>query len=197
MIRIIALVAGIGGACVTSQAPEFTQQYQQRLAGQVDALTSVVIDFDASALAAGLGREEALREMDGAPFLVARQADMRRTFARHAVLSETLSVLRTATPLQRLAMPMRYADGPTFSATWADFAPAVPLSIVGGVSALVGGLIGWLAGFSLLSLCAWPFRAIKRQTPIAPVVRREPAVVRPMLAAVPDDPRPRLMGATR
>jgi len=197
MIRIIAIVAGVCGACALSQAPEFTQQYQQRLAGQVDALTTVVLDFDTSALEAGLGREEALVQMHGTPFLAARQADMRATFARHAFLSDTLIVLRDATALERLAMPLRFSDSETFLATWDDFAPAVPLTAAGGISAAVGGVLGWLAGLSVLSLCAWPLRRMKRAAPPMAPQRREPAVIRPTLAAVTDDPRPRLMGATR
>lgn len=197
MIRIIALVAGVCGACVTSQAPEFTQQYQQRLAGQVDALTSVVLDFDASALAAGLGREQALAEMVGTPFLESRQVDMRRTFARHAVLADNLATLRAASPLQRLVMPGRLADAQTLAATWADFVPAVPLSLAGVVAGSVGLLGGWLAGLAVLSLCMVALRRLRR--PATPVVtRREPALVRPpQLQAVADDPRPRLMGAVR
>lgn len=197
MIRIIALAAGLCGACVTSQAPEFTQQYQQRLAGQVDALTSVVLDFDESALAAGLGREEALSQMVGTPFLEAHQTDMRATFARHAVLSDTLRVLRTATPLEQLAMPLRFTDVDTASATWRDFAPAVPLTLAGAVSAAVGGTFGWLGALGLLSICTMPFRRRARQAPVATPRRQEPVVVRPQLAAVSDHAKPRLMGATR
>jgi len=184
------------GACVTSQAPEFTQQYQQRLAGQVDALTTVVKDFDASALEAGLGREDALSQMVGTPFLEARQTDMRRTFARHANLADHLIALRAATPLARLAMPHRLADGETFAATWADYAPAVPLTLAGAVAATFGGFLGWLLGLSALSICALPFRRKSHAKPTVPA-RREPVVQRPILAAVQDDPRPRLMGATR
>ena len=63
----------------------------QRLAGQVDALTEVVADFDYSALDAGLTRTEALDEMTGTPFLDARAADMRRTFARQIILTDQLA----------------------------------------------------------------------------------------------------------
>jgi len=197
MIRTIALVAGVCGACVTSQAPEFAQQYQQRLAGQVDALTSVVLDFDGSALAAGLGREQALAQMVGTPFLESRQGDMRRTFTRHAVMVDSLAALRAATPLQRLAMPHRFADRQTLTATWGDYVPAVPLSVAGAVAALAGFVLGWLAALGFLSLCAWPLRAIKRRTPAPVPERREPALMRPTLEVVPHDPRPRLMGAVR
>jgi len=197
MIRIIAIVAGVCGACVTSQAPEFSQQYQQRLAGQVDALTSVVMDFDASALDAGLGREAALQEMTGTPFLQSRQSDMRRTFARHAVLADNLAVLRDASPLQRLTMPHRFADTQTLAATWGDFAPAIPLSLAGGVAGGVGFLAGWLVALSLLSACMLPLRKLRRARTDHRQVRREPVVMRPTFEVVSNDPKPRLMGATR
>lgn len=197
MIRIIAMAVGVCGACALSQAPEFTQQYQQRLAGQVDALTSVVLDFDASALEAGLGREQALAQMVGTPFLESRQSDMRATFARHAVLSETLLILRDATPMQRLMMPLRFTDSATFAAAWSDYAPALPLTLAGGVAAMIGGVIGWIAGLSVMSLCAWPLRRLAHRTTDVVQPRREPALTRPTLARVNEDPRPRLMGATR
>ena len=87
MWKIVTLAGGVAGAATLSQYPEFTQQYLQRLAGQVDALALVARDFDASALEAGFGREAALDQMTGAPFLEARQTDMRATFARHARLA--------------------------------------------------------------------------------------------------------------
>ena len=57
--KVLALAGGVAGAAGLSQYPEFSQQYIQRLAGQVDALTVVVADFDRSALANGLSRAAA------------------------------------------------------------------------------------------------------------------------------------------
>ena len=50
MFKILAVAGGLAGAAGLSQYPEFSQQYTQRLAGQVDALGLVVADFEASAL---------------------------------------------------------------------------------------------------------------------------------------------------
>ena len=55
-------------------------------------------------------------------------------------------------------MPHRLADAETLQATRADFRPAVPVTMDGAVSALVGYLGGWLATAGLLSLLAAPFR---------------------------------------
>lgn len=174
MRRIIALAGGIAGAALLSQYPAFTQQYLQRLAGQVDALTVVAKDFDASAMAAGLGREEALAQMTDTTFLNARQADMRRTFARHVRLADNLQALRDATPMERIAMPQRMVDPATLSATWGDFEPALPLSAPGAVTAGGGFVAGWAMIAAVLALLTAPFR---RQTN-APR-RAEPALRRP------------------
>ena len=172
MIRAAALVGGLAGAAGLSQYPEFSQQYTQRLAGQVDALTTVVMDFDSSALDAGLGREAALAQMTGTDFLTARQSDMRRTFARHAVLADTLTRLRAATPFERMQMPHRLTDTATLHATWADYQPALPLTSAGVVSAGIGGLAGWATVITFLS-------AIRRLFIRKPqvFVRKEPKFV--------------------
>jgi len=127
MWKIAALAGGLAGAAGLSQYPEFTQQYMQRLAGQVDALSVVVNDFEASAMRSGLTRSQAFEQMTGTLFLADRQADMRRTFARHAVLSDDLAELRAASPIQWLTMPQRLTDPETFANTWADFQPAEQL----------------------------------------------------------------------
>ena len=145
MIRALSLCAALAGGVAASQYPAFAQDYLQRLAGQVDALDTVVKDFDASALAAGLGRQEALEQMVGTPFLVSRRADMERTFRRHAVLSDDLARLRAAGPLARLTMPHRLHDRQTLTGTWADFEPALPLTPTGAIAALAGAALAWLA----------------------------------------------------
>ena len=56
MLKFLAIAGGLAGAAGLSQYPEFSQQYTQRLGGQVDALSEVVADFEASAMRSGLTR---------------------------------------------------------------------------------------------------------------------------------------------
>lgn len=158
MLRVLTIAGGLAGAAGLSQYPEFSQQYTQRLAGQVDALSEVVADFEASALRSGLTRTQAFEQMVGTQFLEDRQADMRRTFTRHAALSDNLEQLRAASAMQRLTMPQRLMDSETLQKTWTDFAPAVPLSASGAVAAGAGFVGGWAVLAALLALLAWPFR---------------------------------------
>jgi len=151
------------------------------------------MDFDRSAVEAGLGREEALQQMVGTPFLKARQADMRSTFARHIALIDHLAVLRAATPLERLVMPHRIADQDTLVATWDDFSPALPVTRAGAISAGLGGFLGYAGTMLLLSPVGALFR--RRPKPETPS-KWEPQISRSAPEPV-GHTAPRLMGETR
>ncbi|OYW57848.1 MAG: hypothetical protein B7Z10_02550 [Rhodobacterales bacterium 32-66-7] len=156
--RLLALAGGLSGAVALSQFPEFSQQYLQRLAGQVDALARVEADFDRTATRAGLTREVALDELGTEGFSGQHAADLRATFARAEGLREDLIMLRVAGIYERLVMPHRMADRELLRATWADFVPAVPVSLAGFICAGIGYLAGWGLVAGLLSLLRWPFR---------------------------------------
>ena len=158
MARFLALVGGLAGAAALSQFPEFSQQYLQRLAGQADALAAVMTTFDNSAAKAGLTREAALAELSGTTFREAHQADMRDTIVRADRAAADLTLLRAATPLERLTLPQRFRDPETLAATWADLRPAMPVTAEGFISAGIGFVAGWGVIGGLLALIASPFR---------------------------------------
>ena len=202
MIRVLCLIGGLTGAAGLSQFPEFSQQYLQRLAGQVDELTRQVVEFDQTALADGMGREEMLQAMAETPLVASQEALWRRTFARHARLSENLMILREATPLERLTLPHRMADTATVQAVWRDFTPAMPLSVAGAASAGTGFLGGWAVLAALIGFVALPFRrrtSVKTTAPKRkpPVMKSDPPVSRPTLVADAQPNRPRLAGVQR
>ena len=158
MIRLAALAGGLAAGIALSQFPEFSQQYLQRLGGQVDALAAVTTSFDASAAKAGVTREAALGSMQGNEFLGFHQTDMRATFSRFDRLSSDLKMLREAGPVERMFLPQRFDDAELLSATWGDFQPAVPAATAGLTTGAVGFALGWAAVGGLLSLVARPFR---------------------------------------
>lgn len=158
MLRLLALISGLAGGTALSQFPEFSQQYLQRLGGQADALAAVVAEFDASAEKAGLSREVALSELPGSAFLDLRQEDMRRVIARAERVSADYAFLKAAGPLERLALPHRFRDNDTLSATWGDFRPAIPVTLDGLVAAGIGFLLGWGALLALAALARMPLR---------------------------------------
>ena len=202
MIRVLCLAGGLAGAAGLSQFPEFSQQYLQRLAGQVDALTIVVKEFDAAALAEGMGREEALEDLASSDFQLSHQASMRATFARHARLAENLMILREASSLQLLTLPHRMTDGPLVQDVWADFNPAVPASVAGAAAAGAGFLGGRFGLLALLTMIIVPLRKMARKVERPddrkePAMRVDPPLARPRLVAEAPDHRPRLAGVQR
>ena len=101
ILRALTLAGGLAGGAVTSQFPEYSQQYLQRLGGAVDALGQVTADFDASAQAVGLSRDAALAQMTGTVFMDRRRADMTTTFQRYNALSTALTRLEGQGPFMR------------------------------------------------------------------------------------------------
>ena len=154
MIRMLRLIAAVACAAALSQFPAFTDQYVQRLGGQVDALTLVATEFDASARDAGLDRDQALADLSASRFQQAHRADLIRAFQRLDHARADLQMLRIAGPLERLLLPHRMRDLPTLAATWGDFSPALPLTASGLIAALIGLVLGWV----LTGLAALPFR---------------------------------------
>jgi hypothetical protein len=145
-MRALVIFCGIMGAASLAQFPEFSQQYLQRLAGKVDGLAAVTSQFDATAAAAGLSRDGALRQLSGTPLLDQQQEDMRAAFTLKEQLSADLAKLRAATPLQRLAMPRAFGDEALRAATYADYRPAMPTTWDG----FIAGLIGYLLAVSIV-----------------------------------------------
>lgn len=154
MIGLLRLAGGVACAACLSQFPAFSDQYVQRLGGQVDSLSRVVQEFDASATRAGLSRDQALADLSGSQFRDFHQQDMRRAFTRLDHARADLTMLRLASPLERMALPHRLRDSETLAATWSDFRPAIPVTAAGLWSAGIGFLAGWL----LIALIGWPFR---------------------------------------
>ena len=154
--RTLVLAGGVAGAAVLSQFPEYAQQYTQRLGGAVDALGQVVADFDASAAAEGLTREQALAQMTGTAFVERRRDDMQRSFARHARLSADLEALAAAGPFMRAYHGTRLTDPDIASAALVAFKPAVPVTVEGAAFAIVGFGLGAAAIRAVLMLLRLP-----------------------------------------
>ena len=139
----LRLILALVFASLFSQFPAFSDQYVQRLGGQVDALTRIAGEFDASATKAGLTRDAALADLSGSAFRTTHQADMRAVFSRLDHARSDLELLRQADPLERMTLPQRFRDLETLTATWRDFKPALPITTSGLIAAVAGFAIGW------------------------------------------------------
>jgi len=144
--RAVTLAVGLTGGMLFSQAPEFAQQYRQRIGGAIDELRIIVDDFTKQAANHRLDRQQALevyaRSTDD--FLRDRGLSMRGTLERYERLVTQQSDLGVAAPVARPFILMRNADEGILANTWRDFVPGVPVSFAGFVWAAIGLVGGWI-----------------------------------------------------
>jgi len=159
-VRIAAFGMGLLGALSASQAPEFAQQYRQRLGGAIDELREVVRRFDEDARAVDETRDGALRRLAENPDEIARRqaAAMRLNAARLEALERQRRAMDEAGPFGRIAALALDYDPLVARGAAAAFEPAVPVTMEGAASAGTGFAAAWAATFGLLRLVALPFR---------------------------------------
>jgi hypothetical protein len=149
---IIALA--VLGALLSSQIPEFTQQYLQRLAGAVDELSGIVQQFEEDSSRSGYDRAAALGVMkSNAARLVQDQATrMEENIARMNRLLKQQASMRDAGPLARFSEFLANMDGPLAQKTWHSFVPALPFSLEGAFFALIGFACSYVVIFLTIAL---------------------------------------------
>ena len=162
ILRAFALAGGFVGAVSTSQLPEYSQQYLQRLGGAKDALEQVIADFDASAAAVGLNRAEALDQMQGSAFMDRRRADMAATFVRYEKLTEAQVALTGQGAFMRVYLLPRVTDPQIAQATFRSFEPAMPLTFTGLLFTIAGFVLGAALIGGVLGFLGLPFRRSRR-----------------------------------
>ncbi len=154
MIRRLALAIGLAVGLLATQAPEFAQQYRQRLAGAIDELTRMVANFDAEARGHGLSPDVAIQRLETNPDPLARERgeDMASDKSRLTRLQDAFVSLKNAEPVRRVIGFLETFDTATARAAWKDYEPAVPTT----GEALIIGLLGLVAGWAATHLLAWP-----------------------------------------
>ncbi len=152
--KTVSVAGALAGLALFSQAPEFTQQYRQRIGGAVDELKVVVADFDRDAAASQMTREEALGELTTSadPFARDRGRSMTRTVGRFDRLQNQQTLLEGAHPFTRPLFVLQNPDRHVLTGAWEIFEPAVPLTIAGLVYGGAGGLL--FLGFTRAGIAA-------------------------------------------
>jgi hypothetical protein len=144
--RMLTMAMAMLGGIFFSQAPEFTQQYRQRIGGALDELRAVITRFDNEANRNGLDRQKALGLYAVSPeqFLRAQGGAMQHNFDRYAVLDQQNRDLQDAAPIAKPFVILRNPDPDLITNAWRDFNPGVPVSMAGIVWAAIGLIAGWL-----------------------------------------------------
>jgi Protein of unknown function (DUF2937) len=163
--RSLAAAFGLFGGVVASQAPEFAQQYRQRLGGAIDELARVTARFEEDARATGQTRETALSQLRQNPDrLTSLQGEaMRANIERLARLERQRQSFVEAGPFSRLTLLLSEGDIDLARAAYREFEPAVPATNEG----LVAALLGFVLGYGLSRLIGVPLRRLFVRRPRA------------------------------
>jgi hypothetical protein len=136
-------------AVLFGQAPEFAQQYAQRLGGAIDELDRIVMHFDEDSRRSGFDRPGALALMGrNQEQLIRDQATrMSDTIERLAKLRAQQSAMNQPGSFTRVVAFANGYDQDTASRTWRDFQFALPFS--------VDAILFMDAGFIVSLLLLW------------------------------------------
>jgi hypothetical protein len=118
-------------AVLFGQAPEFAQQYAQRLGGAIDELNRIVRHFDEDSRRSGYDRPGALALMGrNQEQLIRDQANrMSDTIEGLAKLRAQQSAMSPPGSFTRVAAFANGCDQDIASRTWRDFQFALPISV--------------------------------------------------------------------
>ena len=104
--RRLALAIAVLAGLIGSQAPEFAQQYRQRLGGALDEINRIVSEFDAEVRGQNLTRAEGLKRLEDNddPLAHERGEDMGKAIERAKRLNEQIQAMNSAEPLSLAAL---------------------------------------------------------------------------------------------
>ncbi len=157
--RFLAVVLGLAGAALGSQAPGFTLLYLENLQGRIDELRPIVEQFDADVGRYGYTRSTALAECESsAGLLEALCSGYATTIRRYEELSAHMMALKSVSDLKRPLILASSYKRDIAESVMKQFKPAVPLAsdgaiyagggfgVVWGSLSLVFGLLGGMVG---------------------------------------------------
>ncbi len=144
MPRLITLFVALIFGGLFSQAPEFQQQYRQRLGGALDEIQRAIQRFDDDARAVGVTPEAAVERLAGNSDELARRRATAEldTLARRDRLLRQQKVFETESVIGRLTVLAVDYVPQLVAGTWSAFRPAVPTTLDGAAAGLFGAGIG-------------------------------------------------------
>lgn len=162
LTRTLRLFLALLGAAVFSQEPEFLQQYAQRVGGAASEIERALAEQTGSAQRNGLTLDQSIDRLKASPDqpvadqgrILERQRDRARTLRGHYE-----SIVHGGAVDRLTLFPFRL-DFALAADTAAIYAPAVPLTLEGGIAAAIGFALGWLFGLVVLRL---PVKLLRRR----------------------------------
>ncbi len=169
IIRRLALFFAMLSGLVTTQVPEYWQQYRQRLEGAIDELSAIVTRFDADSAAQGLTQAAGIAHLKESPDPLARA----RGEAMQHIVRRLGRLRRADAAFNERNVPAKWwtlattFDPAIAARAYETYQPAVPTTMEG----FIAGLIGFFIGGGLVHLLGLPIRyrhkIFKRRKPAA------------------------------
>jgi len=162
ILRRLGLAIGLLVAAVTSQLPEYAQQYRQRLGGAIDEINRMLADFDADAAREHMTRAQGVEALRRNPdrFVSQRGLRLAESKARVIRLDDQLKGFEKAGSFGRLVAMARDYDAGIAARAWESFEPALPLTLEG----LVAALSGFFAALAIWRMVLWPLNRRRRRS---------------------------------
>ena len=164
----------VAGAVIFTQAPEFFQQYLQRLGGHLDEARRQLRQFQTVAAQSGLTIETLARQTSQNTDTAVAKLGGVITGAVERVheLEVAQTALQHASLWTRPFVFMQQVDPAIAQATWSIFKPAVPTTVEGLVYGGVGMLIllGLYHGGIKYPAACWRRRALRKKRAAAGLV---------------------------
>lgn len=156
IIRRIALFIAMLSGLMTTQMPEFWQQYRQRLEGAIDELSAIVAQFDKDAAAQGLSEAAGVAHLEQSsdPLVRARGIDMQHLVVRLKRLQNADAAFNDKNLPERWWTLALNFDPAIAARAYQTYEPAVPTTWDG----FIAGLIGFFIGGGLVHLIGLPIR---------------------------------------
>lgn len=167
--KILVLCVGLTCGAGASQAPEFTQQYLQRLGGWVDSYQDMVTRLDARAAQFDMTREQYIAALQAStdPKVRSEAANIASWPVYLKKFTEMQQMLQDGPSWKRPIRLLQYYNDPAFSPiikeTLADYKMGTQFTGEGAAFAGAGFVAGWLLTGIGTALLRAPINIIRRR----------------------------------
>jgi hypothetical protein len=156
IFRRFALFVAMFSGLLTTQMPEYWQQYRQRLEGAIDELTTIVTRFDKDSAGQGMTEGAGIAHLNANldPLARSRGAAMQEIVRRLSRLKRADAAFNDKNLPEKWWTLATNFDPSVAAHAYKTYKPAVPTTGEG----LIAGIIGFFIGGALIHLLALPIR---------------------------------------
>ncbi|TAL78101.1 MAG: DUF2937 family protein [Beijerinckiaceae bacterium] len=156
IFRRLAFLFAMFSGLLTTQMPEYWQQYRQRLEGAIDELSAIVMQFERDSAAQGMTMHKGIvhLEENSDPLARSRGVAMQHTVSRLARLQRADAAFSAKSLPEKWWSLAANFDSAVATHAYHTYQPAVPTTSEG----LIAGIIGFFVGGALIHLLALPIR---------------------------------------